>query len=70
MLRYILLGVVIYFIVKLVRGIKIITHSKKPAQPQIEADEMVQCSRCNVYISKSTAVMHEGKWNCGDDRCK
>ena len=70
MLRYILLGALIYFVIKLVRSIKIITPNKEKAKPQLEADELVKCTRCNVYVSKSTAVMQKGEWRCGDDRCK
>ena len=40
------------------------TRERKPAD-----EPMVRCGRCNVYLPKSSAVMTERGYGCGDAHC-
>jgi len=56
---------VYYFFIKK-KPIKKQTSSKK----QLEADEMVECYKCNVYVELHEAILSNGKYYCSKECLK
>jgi uncharacterized protein len=63
MMKYLLLLMVIVLVIWFVRrpvGVKPVADSTRPK----EADEMLRCSYCEVYLPRSEAILLDGKVFC------
>jgi hypothetical protein len=70
-IRYILLGLLVYFLFKWVRrGLLMHKVQRRQAGEKAPASELVRCARCSVYVSQDEAVRRNGEWVCSTDCLK
>lgn len=73
MLRYILIGILLYYLFKWARRLLVFRFYKRAvqqngtAQQSGTASEMIKCVRCETFISKDMASYKSDGWRCADD---
>ncbi len=65
-LKLILLIAIIYFLYKALGG-SFSLPKKEPKESADDGNELVECSKCGVYITKKEAKIKFGKYYC--DEC-
>ncbi len=68
MIKWLLvIGVVVavyYFFIKKKPSQSVSKEQKSTKAPQEDVEEMVQCSRCEVYVEIKEAIVSNGKYFC------
>ena len=68
MIRYILLGILFFFLFRWVRRVLLIMADKRAKGRQNTfANEMIRCKVCGTFISKATADSRGGDYRCAVD---
>jgi uncharacterized protein len=68
-LKVLLVGVVIYIVYTM-----FLKQKKEPSaaeqqknNSEVQADEMVECNECGVYVAISEAILSNGKYYCSKE---
>jgi len=64
--KLIILIAIVYFIYRALGGSFSVPKSK-PKESVDDSNELVECSKCGVYITKKEAIFKGGKYYC--DEC-
>jgi uncharacterized protein len=67
-LKLLLIALVIYMLYKAFGGSFALPKSnpKTKADKEVEANTLVECSSCGVYITRKEAIIKSGKIYCSD----
>jgi len=68
-LKALLVGAVIYIVYIMFFKQKAVktTQTEKKSQNKQQADEMVECTTCGVYVEISEAILSSGKYYCSQE---
>ena len=69
-LKALLVGAVIYIVYIMFfkqKAVKTTQTEKKSQTKKQQADEMVECNTCGVYVEISEAILSSGKYYCSQE---
>jgi len=68
-LKLLLIGAVIYIVYIMFFKQKNSTRksTSKPKETKKDANEMVECANCSVYVEISEAILSNGKYYCSNE---
>jgi len=72
-LKLLLVGAVIYIVYIMFFKQKSVGKSNtkhKKKKEDIQANEMIECSNCSVYVEITEAILSNGKYYCSDECLK
>lgn len=66
MLKWLLIGLAVYFFYRAARRFLAVRASMRHLRPnEVDApSELVECSICKIYVLKSSARQQDGAWVC------
>ena len=67
LIRLILLGVVIWLIMRMVKKFQAGQEQQGKVRKNIDHDNMVPCDYCSVHVPQSSAVQHGQLWFCSEN---
>jgi len=68
-LKVLLIGAVIYIVYIMFFKQKNINNStgKREKKENVQANEMVECTQCGIYVEISEAILSNGKYYCSKE---
>lgn len=65
-LKLLLFAVVAVLVYKLFGG-KLPTIGKSASQKKLDADTLVECEKCNTYVTVKESIIVGGRYYCSDE---